>query len=262
VTGWTAGLRAITFDFGNTLVPVGREDLRRAVELTADRIVARSGPFSRDAFLAAWAQERERQFAEEVPAFREVDIAQRFVRVFARLRGLASPPPGDRWDDEEAAARSTAEEIVSAVDAYVEGFVATIPPPPTVRPLLERLARRYRLGVLSNWPLAATIDRYVEAASWAPYLSAVVVSERVGTIKPHPAMFRDAEAKLGGLEPRTILHVGDDWVGDVVGAKRAGWNAAYLHGRPDGSPLPLSERDDEVHPDLELDRLTDLEAHL
>lgn len=262
MTNWTAGLRAITLDFGNTLVPVRREDLRRAVELTVDTVAVESGPFSRDAFLEAWAEERERQFAEEVPAFREVDVAQRFARVFARMRGSEPPPPGERWDDEAAARRSTPDEIAAAVDAYVEGFISAISPPPTVAPLLARLAHRYRLGVLSNWPLAATIDRYVEAAGWAQHLSAVVVSQRVGTIKPHPAIFRAAEAQLGDIEPRAILHVGDDWVGDIVGAKRAGWHAAYLHSRPEGSPLPLSMRDGQVTADLELDRLTDLEAHL
>jgi HAD superfamily hydrolase (TIGR01509 family) len=227
-----------------------------------DKVAIESGPFSREAFLAAWAEERERQFAEEVPAFREVDIAQRFGRVFARMRGLASPRPGERWDDEMAAAHSTPEEIASAVDAYVEAFIAALPPPGAVGPLLERLVPRYRLGVLSNWPLAATIDRYVERAGWAPHLAAIVVSQRVGTIKPHPAMFHAAEAQLGSIEPGTILHVGDDWLSDVVGAKRAGWRAAYLHARPEGSPLPSSVRDDEVEPDLELERLTDIEGHL
>ena len=54
----------------------------------------------------------------------------------------------------------------------------------------DRPARsRYRLAILSNWPLAATIDRYAEAAGWAPHLAAIVVSQRVGAIKPHPAIF-------------------------------------------------------------------------
>ena len=47
---------------------------------------------------------------------------------------------------------------------------------------------------------------------------------------------------------------------DVVGAKRAGWRAAYLHGRPHDSPLPGSVRDTSVVADVELARLTDLEA--
>ncbi len=262
MTGWLATLRAVTFDFGNTLVPVGHAELRHAVELTVDEVVVRSGPFDRGAFLAVWAEERERQFAEEVPAFREVDIARRFVRVFARLRGVAAPSIHERWDDGAAARFSDPDEVRAAVDAYIRGFVAALPAPPEVDRLLARLAPHYRLGVLSNWPLAAMIDRYVEAAGWKRHLAAIVVSQRVGTIKPHPAIFRAAEDALAVSDPGAILHVGDDWLGDVVGAKRAGWRAAYLLARPGGSPLPMSERDDEVDPDLELGTLADLEAIL
>ena len=258
MSGWRRGLRAVTFDFGNTLVPVGRADLRRVVERTAAEVAATSGPFDREAFLVAWGEERERQFAEALPAFREVDIGQRFRRVFARLRGMAAPPPGRPWDDAVAAARSEPAEIAAAVEAYSRSFVASLPAPPEVGPLLAALAEHYRLGVVSNWPLAATIDRYLEAAGWSRYLGAVIVSERVGAIKPQAAIFRAAEAALGRLVPGSILHVGDDWVGDVVGAKRAGWHAAYLRDRPADSPLPGSERDDDVEPDLELERLTDL----
>ena len=116
-------------------------------------------------------------------------------------------------------------------------------PPPRSRRCSRRLAVRYRLAILSNWPLAATIDRYVEAAGWTPYLAAVVVSQRVGTIKPHPAIFAAARAALDDPPPAAILHVGDDWAADIVGAKRAGWRAAYLASRPGDSPLPGSERD-------------------
>lgn len=258
MSDWRSDLRAVTFDFGNTLVPVGRADLRRVVELTAAEVAARSGPFDVEAFLAAWAEERERQFAEALPAFREVDIGERFRRVLARLRGMAAPPPGRPWDDAAVAARSDPAEIAAAVEAYSRSFVAALTPPPEVGPLLATLAERYRLGVVSNWPLAATIDRYLEAAGWARHLSAVVVSERVGAIKPQATIFRAAEAALGGPAPGSILHVGDDWTGDVVGAKQAGWRAAYLRSRPADSPLPGSERDDDVEPDLELERLTDL----
>ena len=116
--------------------------------------------------------------------------------------------------------------------------------------------------MLSNWPLATTIDRYVEAAGWSPYLRAVVVSQRVGTIKPYPAIFAAARDALGQPEPGEILHVGDDWAADVVGAKRAGWLAAYLRVRPIDSPLPGSDRDATVVADVELDAIDELEAAL
>lgn len=252
---------AITFDFGNTLVPVRHDALRRVVERTAEAVCARCGPFSLNAFLAVWAEERDRQFAEDVPEFREVNLDQRLVRVLARLRGLPPPPRNERWDDLAAARLSQAEEIAWSVDVYSQAFVDLIPAPPEVGPLLERLGRRYRLAVLSNWPLALTIDRFVEAAGWDPWLAGVVVSQRVGTIKPHPDIFRVAEGLLAA-PPSAILHVGDDWAADVVGAREAGWHAAYLRRPPGDTPLPESAPDDRVTADLEIAALTDLERAL
>jgi HAD superfamily hydrolase (TIGR01509 family) len=262
VVAWRDELQAITFDFGNTLVAVDRASLRRVVEVTAAAVVGRLGPFDVESFLAAWAEERERQFREEVPRFREVDLAERFARVLARLRGFRPPGPDEPWDQTVAAGMSTPTEIEWAVDTYSFAFVDALPPPPGVEPLLGRLAQSYRLAILSNWPLAATIDRYADAAGWTPHLAAVVVSQRVGTIKPHPRMFVAAANALGDPPAATILHVGDDWVADVVGAARAGWRTAYLNVRPADSPLPSSIRDRSVVPDLELADLADLEARI
>jgi HAD superfamily hydrolase (TIGR01509 family) len=254
-------IAAVTFDFGNTLVPVRREHLQAVVERTAREVAESLGPFGVDAFLEAWREERERQFAEDVPELREVDVEQRVTRVLARLRGMAAPSRSVRWDDVAAARHSTVAERTDVVRAYSRAFVDLVPAPPDVGPLLERLATRFRLGVLSNWPLAATIDRFVEAAAWDRHLAAVVVSQRVGTIKPGGAIF-DAAARELGVPGSRILHVGDDWVADVVGAKRAGWHAAYLRDAQDGSPLPGSRPDRSVRADIVLDRLSEIEAVL
>ncbi|HSS36556.1 MAG TPA: HAD family hydrolase [Patescibacteria group bacterium] len=258
---WVAGLRAISFDFGNTLVPVRREDFRVVVTRMTTDIAGRSGPFGDGAFETAWLEEGQRQFAEDVPRMQEVDLAQRTIRVLARLRGMPTPESTSPWDDRRAATYSEPDEVAFALESYSRAFVATIEPPPEVGPLLERLARRYALAICSNWPLGSTLDRFVDAAGWAPYLSAVVVSQRVGTIKPDPRIFRATEAALG-LPADTILHVGDDWSADVVGGRRAGWRVAYLEtGQPD-SPFPASRPNDDVAPDLRLDRLADLEVAL
>ena len=249
---------AITFDFGNTLVPVDRAGLRSVVDVTARRIVERLGPFPLDAFLGAWAEERERQFREEVPRFREVDIGERLVRVLARLRGMAAPAADVPWDQAAAATRSEPAEIAWGIEVYSAAFVEAMPVPPAVTRVLETLARDHRLAILSNWPLAATVDRYAEAAGWTPHLTAVVVSQRVGTIKPHPAIFAAALEALGDPAPAGVLHVGDDWAADVVGAKAAGWAAAFLTTRPHDSPLPGSERDGRAEPDLEIASLGEL----
>ena len=254
-------IAAITFDFGNTLVPVGRENLGRVVEAMATVVIERSGPFDRETFLAIWEDERERQFAEEVPLGREVDLEQRMTRVLARLRGMTPPPGTERWDDTTAATYSEPVEWADAVDAYSDAFVAVMPVPVDVGGLLTRLASERPLGILSNWPHAPTIDRYLEAAGWMRHFRAVVVSQRVGSIKPLGAIFRAAEDALG-VPGDEILHVGDDWAADVVGAKRAGWLAAYLRDSQGDTPLPTSDRDGAARADIELDRLTDLPAAL
>ncbi len=255
-------IRAVTLDFGNTLVPVSAAGLRSVVEVTAKAMAAQLGPFEVADVRHAWAEERSRQFREEVPQFREVDLAQRVVRILARLRGMEPPTEDQRWDDDAAALLASPDEVGRMVDVYSQAFVTSLAPDPAAGPLLGRLATRYRVAILSNWPLAATIDRYVEAAGWAPHLDAVVVSQRVGTIKPHPAIFAAARAALGSPGPGEILHVGDDWAADVVGAKRAGWVAAWVRNRPDDSPLPGSLRDDTVQADLIIDGIGQLEAGL
>jgi putative hydrolase of the HAD superfamily len=267
---------AITLDFGNTLVLVGHQGLRSVVEDTADAMVAQGITTDRAGFISMWAEERERQFREDVPEFRETDIPRRAVRVLARGRGVVPPPADGRWDDEATAREVDPAEVDALIDVYGRAFIDRIAPVEDATATLERLAGRgFALAILSNWPLAVAIDRYVDAHGWRRFLRAIVVSERVGRIKPHPAIFRAAEAALGlpsgragdAEGRRSILHVGDDWAADVVGASRAGWRSAYVRNRQAGSPLPASEPGgstaagmDPLAADLEIDELSELDA--
>ena len=252
-------VEVITYDFGNTLVRVDRASSRAVAAATASAL-SRAGVIDDEAaYLAVWAEERDRQFREEVPNFREVDLEQRVVRVLARLRGMQPPPTDARWVDAAAATLVEPAEVGATVDAYSDAFVQTMRPEPEAGPHLERIhARGFRLAVLSNWPLAATIDRFVAAQGWSQLFDAIVVSQRVGTIKPHPAIFR-AAAGLVGVAGDRILHVGDDWAADVAGAREAGWHAAYLRNRQADTPLPTSVPSADVTPDFSIDRLVDLE---
>ena len=150
------GIGTITFDFGNTLVPVSRVGLRRVVELTAEAMCERCPDLEHTAFLAAWAEERARQFREDVPRFREVDLAERLVRVLARLRGMEPPPDDLPWDQERAAERSDTADVAWGVERYSRAFVDGLPETPGVTNLLARLATDRDVAILSNWPLAAT----------------------------------------------------------------------------------------------------------
>jgi HAD superfamily hydrolase (TIGR01549 family) len=260
---------AITIDFGNTLVMVDQPGLRAVVRHTGDALVAQGIVTDLDGFMEAWIEERERQFREDIPEFREPDIEVRAVRVLTRLRGFTPPSADRRWDDDAAAALVEQDEVAAVAEAYGAEFVSRMDPVADATATLERLSGRgFAVAILSNWPLAATIDRFAAAHGWLPYLRAIVVSQRVGWIKPHAAIFHAAEAALGLPEAGggAILHVGDDWAADVVGASQAGWRAAYLRGRQINTPLPTSEPGDgmvtgvKVTPDLEIDELAELDG--
>jgi FMN phosphatase YigB (HAD superfamily) len=184
----------------------------------------------------------------------------RLVRVLARLRGCAAPGTGERWDDAVAVGFSEPSEVAAILELYAAAFVATTPVPPEIGPMLERLARSYKVGILSNWPLALAIDRYLEAAGWSRHLRAVVVSHRVGFIKPRLEIFEAAACELGLASSPAILHVGDDLGADVMGAQRAGWRAAWVRIKPEDSPLPTAPPAPDALPDLVVDSVLDLEA--
>ena len=231
---------AITLDFGNTLVRVDRPNLAAIVRETARVAKQRGLAADAERFMRAWDEERARQFREELPRFREVDVRERVVRVLARQRGMAPPPDAGRWDDAAAGRLVEPDDVEAIVDTYSGAFIERMRPVADAEAVLERLAvAGFALGVLSNWPLAETIERYCEVQGWTRYLRAIVVSQRVGSIKPHRAIFDHARERIGAPAER-ILHVGDDWAADVVGARQAGWRAAYLRDRQVDSPLPTS----------------------
>src|ERR1035437_2161454 len=91
------GMRASSFDFGNTLVPFSAGPMATVVRQTAEHTASLVG-CTVDDFTSIWGEERERQFAEDVPEGREADMDIRVVRVLARVGGRPQPPAGSGWD--------------------------------------------------------------------------------------------------------------------------------------------------------------------
>jgi HAD superfamily hydrolase (TIGR01509 family) len=250
-------IEAVTLDFGNTLVPFPRASMSGVVLETADRAASRWG-FVADEFVRVWGEERFRQLTEEVPLGREADMDIRAARVLARLRGHPAPPAEERWDDGEAGSWSRPDEIDAILDDYASAFVRQTPVPPEIGPMLESLASRYSLAILSNWPIALAVERYLETAGWSTHLGAVVISQRVGAIKPRPEIFRAAAKALHVPSGPRLLHAGDDLGADVAGAQAVGWRAAWVRIKPEDSPLPVAPSSATERPDIVIDRVTDL----
>jgi putative hydrolase of the HAD superfamily len=76
-----------------------------------------------------------------------------------------------------------------------------------------------------------------------------VSAREVGASKPQPAIFRAAVEKLG-VAPHEVLHVGDDPVLDVGGARAAGLRTAWINRRGEPWPVELGEPPELDLPDL------------
>jgi HAD superfamily hydrolase (TIGR01549 family) len=90
-----------------------------------------------------------------------------------------------------------------------------------VRPALEALAARYPVVALSNGN--ADVHR-VGIGQW---FHARLGAREAGVAKPDARIFRAAAAMVG-VAPEHVLHVGDDVHHDVLGALRAGMQAAWV----------------------------------
>uniref|UniRef100_A0A7S1DFQ4 Haloacid dehalogenase-like hydrolase domain-containing protein 3 n=2 Tax=Hemiselmis andersenii TaxID=464988 RepID=A0A7S1DFQ4_HEMAN len=62
-----------------------------------------------------------------------------------------------------------------------------------------------------------------------------VLAGALGFPKPHPASFLEA-AKLSNASPGQLVHVGDDFTTDIVGARAAGVRSVWYN--PKGAPRP------------------------
>lgn len=97
---------------------------------------------------------------------------------------------------------------------------------PTVKPALEQLQKKYRLGIVSNAQEAFTmpelglygLDRYFEA---------VVLSSQVGVKKPNSRIFARALGDLN-VNPSEVVMVGNDMVSDMMGASKLGMRTIYI----------------------------------
>lgn len=120
---------------------------------------------------------------------------------------------------------------------------------PGTREALLRLARNYRLGVISN--ADGKIAQILDHCGIADCFETIIDSGIVGKEKPHPLIFQTALESLGAA-PEASLYTGDLYSVDYLGSKQAGMNSVLfdVSGAYKGRGLPRVES------------LHELESHL
>jgi 2-haloalkanoic acid dehalogenase type II len=123
---------------------------------------------------------------------------------------------------------------------------------PEARRVVETISRRLPTALLSN----ADDDFLLPCLRRNALVFPVVVSsESAQAYKPHAAIFRDLATQVG-LPLENILYVGDSRLADVIGAKHAGMQAAWVNRNDaDGWKRPAEH---EFDPDFEVSTLDGL----
>ncbi len=220
---------AVLFDFGGTLDADGLPWRERVYRLFVDEGVAVARARFDPVFYAA----DDALVGVIPPALSLRETVARLVASISGALGLADPTVADRVTSRFLA-------------ATVEGLRDNTP-------LLARLARRYRLAIVSNF--YGNLERVCDETGIRPLFGAIVDSARVGCAKPDPRIFRHALDTLG-TTPAAATFVGDSAPRDMAGARALGMRHIWLvdAAAPPGAPCC---RDDRV-----IHSLKDLEGVL
>ena len=192
------------------------------------------------AVLAPWASEQGLEVSDE-----------ELLRAFGGHEGTVQrETPSALYPEVLATAfRRTGEELGAPVsDGWAErlaGSVGDWPAFPDSPDALARLARRYKLIILSN------VHRAGFAASNERLhgdFAAIITAEDVGAYKPAENHFRALDAALPGLgvDRSELLHVAQSLFHDHVPAKREGLPSVWInrrHDRPGWGATPEPEEE-------------------
>ena len=197
-----AGIQAVTFDVGGTLIEPWPSVGHVYAEVAASHgITNLSHEELQRRFVTVFHRRARAIHSEE-------DWAELVDEIFA---GLVAEPPSKTFfpDLYERFAQAAAWRIY-----------------PDVEPAFAALAGRgLKLGVVSNWD--ARLRPLLITLGLARNFETIVVSCEVRASKPAPAIFQKAAEQLH-LTPDTILHVGDSFEMDVAGARTAGFKALQI----------------------------------
>lgn len=186
----------------------------RVVDASADALAAALGV---DAVTVRAHRRRWRAAHDDRPRGEREWSLRRWLRVFAADEGL---------DADAVEARGL------AVEAAIER--ETTSPDPEILALIRAARRR-------GWQVVAVSDTWHETEQLSALLThhgvevdAVFSSASLGHAKRDGAIFGPVERALG-VASSAIVHVGDNWKGDLVRPALAGWRP---HWRPfDGGPV-------------------------
>ncbi len=124
---------------------------------------------------------------------------------------------------------------------------------PGAEEAVKRLHEKYRLFLVSNGTAVVQQGR-LTSANLYPWFEKVFISQEIGFNKPDKAFFDRCFAQIPGFDPSKALMVGDSLTSDIQGGINAGLRTVWIN--------PAHKPADKIHPDYEIEGLSQLETLL
>ena len=200
-------IEAVLFDFGQTLVD-SANGFRSAEKEAQTRLMADLEPVSADEFLDDY-----RRMRKEFQSDGNYSRGSLWQAVYRRHGRESNVETLETWEE-----------------AYWQRVKEMTRPFPETCRVLEQLATRYRLGLVTNTQgqPATKQHRLAELPELEQFFEAIVVAGESGVpAKPDREPFTTCLAQLG-VEADRAVYVGDDWHNDMGGAERAGLHPVWM----------------------------------
>ena len=201
--------RAVTFDFGQTLAELDHDFLARRVESFGATLDATG---SRAASVLAWRAYGAAKSLGHAHAW------QAMMLELLRGGGLLAEDGSNEPEYAEKIARSL-------WDAQPNTNLWRKPIAGMFELARELQAQHIPIGIISN--SEGRLAELLEQLGQSTPFQVVVDSGRIGIDKPDARIFEQASRALG-IPLSDIVHVGDSWEADVIGALNAGARAIWF----------------------------------
>lgn len=209
-------------------------DFQKAERLALAKTLEAFGLPPTDTVLARYHQINREHWErlERKELTREQVLVGRFAALFQEM-GLSA--------DAEKVARAY-EENLSQGHYFLPG----------AEEALKSLSQTYKLYLASNGTAKVQAGR-LKSAGIIPYFQEIFVSQEIGANKPDPAYFSACFARIPGFRKDRAMMVGDSLTSDILGGIQAGIATCWVNPH---------HKTGEIHPDYEIESITQLEALL
>ncbi|HKY17280.1 MAG TPA: HAD family hydrolase [Microthrixaceae bacterium] len=230
-------IRAITFDFWNTLVAENAESADHRSEQWLS-LLASEGHLVDHEVMERAMTDLWSWFTEHWEGNEQVTPEMAIARVLALMEvevssGLYDTMVESLHDGRDPNEMQTALGVGDALETLRSAGVA--------------------VGIICDVGLSpsSTLRRYLDHHGLLGFFDGWSFSDEVGCYKPDPRIFTHASKLLGVDEPSALAHIGDLRRTDIAGARGAGWTSLrYVGFFDDQSELPEADAVVADHRDL------------